>query len=811
MLLIYLSCTWIAGLILGSDLDVPLTLALTALVPVPLLFLARGHRKSIILLSLSLFVLFVAAAYSYSSLHTIDDTRLRFYNDRGTVEIKGIVDKDPDVTDRNTRLTLSTAGIKLAEGWQEVDGTALLFVPAYPAYAYGDMLLVTGKLQTPPRLDDFDYQGYLAHQGIYSTMLYPRIEIVERGQGSRLMARVYWLRDRLSRNLARVLPEPQASLAQGIILGQRGNIPAPLGTDFTRTGTAHLLAISGLNLSIIAGVMLSLGIWLFGRRRYLYIWLALGTVWLYSLLTGMNPPVVRGAIMASLFLSAEFLGRQRSAINALTLAAAVMAGISPHILGDASFQLSFLAMAGLVFLFPTLREWGRKAIKAKLGEDGPIVSAASVASDSLGATMAALIAVWPLIAYYFGIVSFIGPLATFLLLPALPGIIILGALSSALGFIALPAAQVIGWLAWLFLTYMITVVSGLSVLPLSAITVGRIDAALIWVYYTILAAAIWLSRNRNLSGLIPKARSLIKPGVIQSASFISGLPRKWVLPPLFLIATLVSFAAVAMPDDNLHVSFLDVGEGDATLIQKGSRQVLVDGGPSPQAIALELGRKMPFWDRTIDLLVLTHPHHDHLAGLVEVLHRFQVSQVLYPDSEYDSPVYTEWLKLIDEKGIERTTATAGQVIDLGEGASITVLSPQTPLLDTESDIDNNSVVLRLSSGDVSFLLAADIMREGEWELIQRRPGLTSTVLKVAHHGSETSTTPEFLAVVRPQAAVISAGADNRLGHPSREVVSRLEERLGAGNIYCTASHGTIDFTTDGKRLWVKTGSSTPAR
>ena len=137
---------------------------------------------------------------------------------------------------------------------------------------------------------------------------------------------------------------------------------------------------------------------------------------------------------------------------------------------------------------------------------------------------------------------------------------------------------------------------------------------------------------------------------------------------------------------------------------------------------------------------------------------------------------------------------------------IEVLNPRRPLLtDTESDVDNNGVVLRLEAGEVSFLLTADIMWEAEFELIARRANLASTVLKVAHHGSATSTTTEFLAVVNPHIAVISAGADNRFGHPSDGVVSRLEQKLAGGNIYRIDEQGTIEFITDGERLWVEVG------
>ncbi|MBA7664831.1 ComE operon protein 3 [subsurface metagenome] len=636
-------------------------------------------------------------------------------------------------------------------------------------------------------------------------MLYPKIETLEKGKGFKPLVWVYSLRNRLSQTLAEVLPEPQASLAQGIILGKRGTIPSPLKDDFTRTGTAHLLAISGLHLSIVAGILLSLGIWLFGRRRYTYIWLALGAIWLYAILTGMHPPVVRAAIMVSLFLTAELLGRQRSAITALAFAAAVMVGISPQILWTAAFQMSFTAMAGLIFIFPPLQAIGRRVVNSTLGEGGPAVRIANVITDSFSVTLGAVIAVWPLIAYYFGIVSFVGPLATFLALPALPGIIIIGALAGGLGLIALLIAYPIGWLAWLFLSYMLLVVNGFAVLPLSSVEVRSVDTNLIAGYYFALAVVIWLNSNRRkLANLMPKANWL-KSGATKSSNLVSRLPKRWVIPPLLVIAILVSVAAATMPDDNLHVSFLDVGEGDAILIQTPTHQdILVDGGPSPQAISLGIGKKMPFWDRTIDLVILTHPHADHLTGLIEVLHRYKVKQVLYPDLDCDSPLYDEWLSLIEEKDIKHTIAQAGQQIDLCEGVVIEVINPQESLLtDTESDIDNNGVVLRLSMGDASFLFTADIFWEAEFELITRRADLKSTVLKVAHHGSDTSTTPEFLAVVNPQVAVISAGAKDRFGHPSDEVMERLIKIVAEDKIYLTVESGTIEFTTDGERLWVE--------
>jgi competence protein ComEC len=280
------------------------------------------------------------------------------------------------------------------------------------------------------------------------------------------------------------------------------------------------------------------------------------------------------------------------------------------------------------------------------------------------------------------------------------------------------------------------------------------------------------------------------------------VPKKWLILPLLAVATIIAVTVATTPDDNLHISFLDVGQGDAILIQKGSWQVLIDGGPSPQEITLELSSKMPFWDRSIDLVILTHPQSDHITGLVEILNKYQVEQVLYPDLDIDSPIYDEWLRLIEEKDIESTIACAGQQIDL-DGVLIEVLNPQKKLFTgTESDIDNNGVVLHISIGEISFLLMADLMWQAELELITERAIPESTVLKVAHHGSATSTTTEFLAVVNPQLAVISVGEDNDYGHPSQEVIARLEAKLDSENIYRTDEDGTIEFITDGEKLWL---------
>ena len=807
MWLLYISCAWVAGIFLGSKVSVPLFTLPFGLLPLLFIPFFPNSKRTLIIAGLCVLAFLGGGVRFTSSLPQVDEHSLCFYNDKGTAEIQGMVAGEPDVGGRSCSLELSASEINIDGEREEVSGTALIQLPRYPPYHYGDVLQVTGELETPAPFDDFDYESYLAQQGIYSVIYYPRVQILDTGQGIAPLEWLYSFRGRLSDSLAQALPEPQGSLAQGILLGMRGNIPDSLSQAFSRTGTAHLLAISGLHIGIVIGMILIFGIALFGRKRSIYIWLALVTIWLYALLTGMRPPVVRGAIMGSLFLIAVSLGRQRNGITALAFAAAVMVGIQPQILWSVSFQLSFLAMAGLIFLFPYFQAWGRRGVTAISGDKESLTTAGNLVTDGFALSLAAIVATWPLIAYNFGVVSLVGLPATFFSLPALPAIIVTTALVAFAGLFVPLLAQILGWLAWVFLSYLIFVVQAFDALPFSSFEVAAGDTWQVWVYvyYVFLAVImVYLSHRKRLTGFSSKLASAAKKMAGGMNRPWSRFPRKWLILPLLVVAILVWSVLLTMPDDRLHVTFLDVGQGDAILVQQGSQQVLIDGGPDPERINLELGKKLPFWDRTIELMISTQPHSDHITGLVEVLERYKVEQVLEPGAPYDSSIYHQWLELVEQKQIKHVIARAGQEIDLGNGLKIEVLNPPAAHFEgTSSDVDNNGVVLRLSWQEVSFLFTADIRQEAEFELVGQRANLRSTVLKVPHHGSRTSTTPQFLAAVAPEIAVISVGADNRFGHPSLEVVERLEEKLGQDRVYLTSEDGTIEFITDGERLWVR--------
>jgi competence protein ComEC len=793
----YLACSWLLGVLLGIASDLHPAWVLTALVPLASSpFFPR--RRLFVLGGFCVIVFFAGLTFSRFSQAPGHEGSLHTYNNNGTVKIDGYVSSDPEPGLESAQIRLTATDITIGTEQRRVSGMVLVVVPRYPGFRYGDILTVTGELNGEPdrtaaTSSESTHWNYLANQDILSTMFYPDVQRTSGFRGWRPIGWLYASRSNLMGALERVLPEPQAALAQGMALGIRANIPAGLKTDFVRTGTTHLLAISGVNLTIVAGMLVTLTVFLFGRRHYVHIWTTLAVVWLYTWLTGLGPPVVRAAIMVSIFMAAELFGRQKSAFIALLLAAAAMTGLKPSVLFDVSFQLSFAAMAGLVFVLPLLEPIGERAVGHI--PEGRFRSACLSVAGSLEVSLAAVVATWPLTAHYFGVISWVGPVATLLAMPSLPAIIITSFAAAALGLALLPLGQAVAWLAWAPLSYFMVVVAGFGTVSGASSHVDAISTPAVAGYYSAIAIMI-LSYHR-------RAQLLSALGKIALA--ISKFPAKWVIPSLGASAVLVWLALVSMPDDSLHVDFLDVGQGDAVLIERGTRQILIDGGPDPGPVIVEMSKKMAFWDRTIDVVVLTHPDADHLGGLVEVMRRYHVRNIVTTNVTIDSPLFKEWQALIQSKKVHICSATAGQTITLGPEVSLSVLGPdQSAISDSSSSLNDMSIVTRLSMGNVSFLLAGDLPTEGEEGLITERAHLRSTVLKVAHHGSASSTSQTFLNVVDPQVVVVSVGKDNSYAHPNKDVMARLEERVGSENIYRTDEKGTVEFITNGERLWVKT-------
>ncbi|MGA2159333.1 MAG: ComEC/Rec2 family competence protein [Dehalococcoidia bacterium] len=805
MPLFYICFAWLAGTVLGSQLLVPLWLPAVPLIFLLPALLIPNHRRLLIVICLCL-IAFAGGALRYqSTIQPADDKQLQFYNGTGEVKIEGTVSGPPDIQNTSTVFKFSTHKLIGKNDVSTIRGDALVRLPFYRDLRYGDDLIITGKPETPSQFDDFDYKNYLAYQGIYSVVNYPSVRVVSSAGGFQLLSWIYTLRDHLAQSLSLSLPEPQCSLAQAILLGLRGNLPQSLTQSFYVTGTTHLIAISGQNLTIVLGMILSVSVWLFGRKNRIYIWISLAFLWFYTILTGMPASMIRAAVMGSVFLLAELLGMQRNGLAALCLAAALMTAIEPPVLWDPGFQLSFLSMLGLVLIAPYLIQF--ISPPEETGHNKFAESLKKIAVIGFGTTMAAIIATWPITAMDFHSFSLVGAPATFFLMPSFPGIMVVSIFTSLAGLVWQPLGTLIGWIDWIFLSYFILVVHIFSSIPVAYIQNFKLDGWQVLSYYVMLVALLLSVKYRQrVTGILKSfysqfVNALANIGKINLKPYLY-----WILSFLLLANTLVWTAFSMLPDGKLHVFVLDVGQGESILIRTAEGQnILVDSGPDPLSACTQLGNNLPFWDRHIQLLLQTQLQSDHCTGTIELLNRYYINRLAITAYNNNSALSRELMGAAAQKSIEPCILHGGQKLKLGEDAWLDVLNPpQTLYSGTSDDANNNSMVLRLTYNHVSFLLTSDIGMEAERYLMENRADLHCDVLKVAHHGSRGSTSYEFLSIVHPSAAAISAGIDNRFGHPSEEVVKKLSAEVGSDRIFITAKQGNIEFITDGNKLWYKT-------
>lgn len=711
------------------------------------------------------------------------------------VTVEGVISAYPTVEDSRQRLVLAAHTLTAGGVTRPVEGQLRVNAGIRTRYRYGDTLRVTGRLTTPPDFEDFSYREYLARRGVHSQMAGVRVEPVDAPRaGIPLLRAVYDLRARGEALINRQLPEPYAALANGMLLGIEAGIPDDLYDQFNATGASHVIVISGSNVALLAGVLLAAGGRLLGRQRAVLP--ALAGVAAFALLVGGDAAVARAALMGGMVIVAAALGRRSTALVSLAAAAGAMALLHPLILWDIGFQLSAAATAGLILLSPGLtcafrRLWPRftggllTASPTMAGSAGSTVR--GLLEDGLVLTLAASLATFPLTAYHFGRFSLIGLFTNLLIAPVQPAILLAGSAAVLLGAAGLTSlSQALFWLPWLALGWTVLAVRWTAALPGAGVAVEGFGLPALLAAYGLLAAALWRSR-------------------------LAAALRAWRLTPVRLtapatataaaaVALLVWAAALSQPDGRLHLYFLDVGQGDGVLIQTPSgRQALIDGGASPQALFAELGAAMPFWDRSLDLLLLTHPDADHMAAQVELPRRFAVGQAVSTPYVMADEAAAPWRDALAAADIPLAAQGRGGWIDLGDGVALWVLWPdESPSTGGQADNDS-SLVVRLVYGSFSALLTGDAGSAAEAELLAQGAPLSAAVLKVAHHGSKGSTTPAFVQAINPVLAIIQVGLSNDYGHPHADTLAALQGRT----LLRTDEQGRVHIATDGGRMWVE--------
>lgn len=816
--IVSISILFLAGILLAglSPIYPPLwvLLSILALLSISLVVAQFHQRKtskpfSNFLLS----ILFTASGCLYSlSYQAFHPNLVTAFYDRNIV-VSGVVDDIPVYLNDKWQYTVSVQQIKLTDGEShEVQLADRIRISdarhSQSAPAYGDRVQIRGALlePTPARNPGgYDDQLYLARQGIHGRVsVRNEHELVKTGTDNTLYGwTIAPLQVHIWTVLKRLFPTGEAELTGGLVIGFKADLPEEWKDAFQLLSITHILAASGMNVGLISAAMFYLCKRCRIPKRFATPIVAV-IIAVYVLLAGAGPSVVRAGLMALLIIMGLSLRRKTDILTSVSLAALISVLWNPAAASDVGFMLSFVTTLGLFLLTPKLERrfpgpaWLRTA---------------------LAVTAAAQISSLPILIYFFNVISPLSYLAnlyimplTFLLVPLGFALIILGVIHP---WLAMPFAPLYRVLLWLLVKPVIWIVQKTNGW---AWTIGSPPSWVIWAIY---AGLLLIITRRHAALAVHKItvmfRHLPKPVGYAAQSFgrqVSAWRTRLNRSRKLLLGTglglcLLLVMVHAWPAHQLRVTFVDVGQGDCALIEgpRGTK-ILVDGGGIPSYLHsdFDVGEKivLPFLRhrgvRTLDYVVATHADEDHVRGLLSVLKRIKVRNLVVSGYDDPAPAFQELLRAARFADIPIYREQSGTAWVLEEGLSWRFLYPDAIHTGTRSDTNANSVVFELDYGSRSFLFTGDIEGEVEGELIAHARHVD--VLKVAHHGSEYSTTEQFLQHVRPQYAIISAGKRNQYGHPHQATLNRLRQ-VGA-KIYRTDQQGAITVRTDGTQLQIDT-------
>ena len=721
------------------------------------------------------------------------------------VVLEGWLFQEPERGATRGRLYLETQRI-----WQDgqsrpATGKVLVTVRHFQdrkdPWQYGDVMKLPLKLRLPRNFQtpgSFDYAGYLARRGIYLTaFVWDDTKIKKIGR------RGTWLRHRLEHVRRTVggffdeqLSAKSAAILRALIIGDKSQLDPDVRDAFTRVGVAHVLAISGLHIGLVALLAYGAWWWLLARSQYvLLMWsvpklaalFTLPVVLLYAGLAGGSVSTLRAVIMVAVFLAARLLDREEEVFRSLALAALIVSLLWPGAVLDISFQLSFVAVLAIFLGLHRFQIWRDNRDKARDVVLSPWRRrlrrwAGLYCLVTLSATVGTL----PLVATYFHTVPLVGFAANLLLVPFLgSAAVVLGLATAALVFIHTGVATLVVCCAGVVVSFGVWMVETIAALPFTAVHFVTLTLFELILFYTLYVSLLFFSR--------------LQPAGLRRA-FFSCLFSLILFDSLYWITQRYF-------QTELRVSFLDVGQGDAAVVEfPGSHVMVIDaGGFTSQTFDPGRAIVAPFlWQRKIgriDTLVLSHPNLDHYGGLEFLAEYFGVTSFWFNgDERSKSQRFKRLMTTLERNGVEIRHLCSGSQDQEINSVHIQILHP--PCGQTRLDTNDASLVLRLSHGEVDMLFSGDVEAAGEGILLATPARLESEILKVPHHGSRSSSTQPFLEAVSPQVAVASLGYQNRFHFPAPEVVDRYE-RQGVA-LLRTDRAGTVTVRSDGKSYRVET-------
>jgi competence protein ComEC len=720
------------------------------------------------------------------------------------IAIEGTIDRIPHRSREDTQLLIRSEKAVFPDRHLPAEGPLLLFLKeeGSPFHA-GDRLRFVCSLYSPRGFRNpgvFSYERHLAFEQVHTIgFLSVKNGWVRIGEGFKnpLLLRIERWRDEIRQFIECRSQPPCSGIFEALVLGEQGNVPEEVKEYFIRTGTAHLLAISGDQFGIVAIFSFSLLIWILKRSETLLLtisvkkWaagLTIPCIILYALIAGGGISVIRAMLMVVTFLASILFNRERHLLHTLGLAAFLILLVSPPSLFDVSFQLSFLAVFSILYLVP-------RVLKRMKGEETLSPPGAPWKKKgliylklTLLASGVAILGTAPFVAFHFNRISPIGLITNLFMIPWVGFLMVpLSLMASLFSFVSDPLAAILIQINQFITLMLLKVIALFSSLPFASLFVSTPTPLEIVLYYLLLFSAVHLRKNGRIRYL-------------------------WIGLCMVLILDLAYWNLKDHFKRDLTLTFLDVGHGDSILVEfpKGKR-MLIDGGGSYED-RFDIGKNVvsPFlWSkkiRSIDYLVLTHPDPDHLKGLIFIADHFNIGQFWSTGLATGSEAYLRLEETLTERKIRRIPLNDKSPPLTIEGVKISFLNPPEPeelhrMSRNRTLINNSSLVLKVQFKNVRFLMTADIGQEAEYRMMREGYPLKSDLLKIPHHGSASSSSPPFLERVNPAYAILSVGERN-IGHlPNPEVMKRYQQ-IGS-TIFRTDRHGAITVTTDGEKIEIK--------
>ena len=641
----------------------------------------------------------------------------------------------------------------VVDGLTKLDGkwyTIRIYLPEMVEIAPGDMLTARYLLRStlPGNSGQSQYQS---SQGRFLTAKPMRMPQIVSTEKLPLYGYPAFLRQEIKNLVHKAFPEDTAGFARALLIGDKDGLDYETDAAFQVSGISHIVAVSGLHVTIL----FSLVYFLIGKKRLLAVGIGIPLLFCFAALAGFSPSIMRACIMHSLMIIATIIDKDDDPPTSLAFAVLVMLLINPRVATNVSFQLSVSCMVGILIFAEPIYNWlmadrrlGRVSKKWK--------KYAAVVSGSVAMTVGATLAVTPLCAYYFGLVSLVGVVTNLLTTWVLSFIFTGIMLACVLAAIWMPLGNILAWIVAWPIRYVLTIARWMATLPMAAVYMDSIYMV-IWLVFVYLLLAIYL---------LAKKKPIILLISCVSVSLCLSLILSWLQPRW----------------DECRITVMDVGQGQCILLQSQGRNYLVDCGGESETFAANTATKLLKSQgiSRLDGIILTHYDTDHAGGIPYLLTQVTADMLYLPNCA-DADGMLEWITDVYD-GTE-LYITEDICISFGD-AKLTLIPSKSKLSDNESGL---CVLFQTENCDI--LITGDRSVSGERELMRAVELPQLEILIVGHHGSKNSTGTALLEQTCPQVAVISVGADNSFGHPEEETLEKLQE---AGCvIYRTDLDGTI--------------------